>query len=271
MNRKFETLAIIPARAGSKGLPGKNIKPLCGKPLIAYTIEQALESGCFDRVVVTTDGEEIAQIAAQYGAEVPFLRPGELAGDRSDLRAAVNHMLDELESRQNYRPELISIMFPTYPFRTKALIEEVVEAARTKAIWSQCAYRIDTNPAELVAVDGDQELPVIRPLLEQTLVHPAAHAGRRLLSLMGNIRVEVNLPAGVRQGDTSPLKRSEYFQAMIARGDRRFATLSHNTIVEDPVLRIDINTEEDFWLAEQVVNQGLFDFEANASNCHSIR
>jgi CMP-N-acetylneuraminic acid synthetase len=261
MNSDLEILAIIPARKGSKGLPGKNIRLLCGRPLIAYTIEQALRSDCFDRVVVSTDGEEIAGIAREHGADVPFLRPEELAGDRADLRSAINHLLDELAAREGYRPDVVSVLFATYPFRTKALIEEVVDGACTKAVWSQCAYPIETNPAELVTLDGRQEWPALRPLLEQTLVHPAAHVGRRLLSLMGSIRAEVNLPPGVRQGDTSPLKRSGYFEAMIAKGDRRFETLSHNTIVNDPVLRIDIDSEEDFWLAERVISEGLFEFE----------
>jgi N-acylneuraminate cytidylyltransferase len=74
-------LAIIPARGGSKGLPGKNIKELCGKPLIAWTIEQAKSCSDIDRIVVSTDDSEIAEIAKKYGAEVPFIRPAELASD----------------------------------------------------------------------------------------------------------------------------------------------------------------------------------------------
>jgi hypothetical protein len=271
MNRKLETLAIVPARQGSKGLPGKNIKPLCGKPLIAYTIEQALASGCFDRVVVSTDGQDIADVAREFGAEVPFLRPTELAGDRSDLRSAINHLLDELKSREGYTPDIVAILFATYPFRTRQLIQGVVNAACTKAVWSQCAYPVDTNPSELVAIDEGQEWPAIRPFLEQTLVHPAANARRRLLSLMGNLRAEVNLPPGVRQGGTSPNERRRYFEAKVADGDERFRTLCHNTIVADPVMRIDINTHDDLLLAEDVIRERLFNFETDESNCHSIR
>ncbi len=271
MNRDFEILALIPARQGSKGLPGKNIRPLGGKPLIAHTIEQARLSACFDRVVVSTDGEDIAEIAREFGADVPFLRPKELAQDRSDLRATVNHLLDELKSREGYAPDIVAILFATYPFRTRQLIREVVNAACASAVWSQCAYPVDTNPSELVALDGGQEWPAIKPFLDQTLVHPAANARRRLLSLMGNIRAEINLPPGVRQGGTSPSERRKYFEAKMAAGDGRFRACFHNTIVTDPVLRIDINTEDDLLLAEEVLGEGLFDFETDDSNCHSIR
>lgn len=261
MNDELKKLAIIPARKGSKGLPGKNIKPLAGKPLLAHTIEQAINSAYFDRVVVSTDSDEIAEIAREFGAETPVPRPSELAGDTADIRAAVNHLLDELAEREDYSPDIVALLFPTYPFRTRRLIEEIVDAACNKAVWAQCACPVRTNPAELVAVDGRQEWPVIKPLLEQTLVHPAAHASRRLLSLMGNIRAEVNLPRGVRQGDTSPAARMRYFEGKVARGDARFAARWHNVIVEDPVLKIDINYAEDLVLAEEVLREGLFDFE----------
>ncbi len=267
----FEILAVIPARKGSKGLPGKNIRDLCGVPLIAHTIMQAIDSGCFSRVVVSTDDEEIAAVSMEFGAEVPFLRPGAMAGDRSDMRSAINHLLDELKSREGYSPDIFAILFPTYPFRTFALMEEVVNAAYTVAIWSQCAYPITTNPWELVAADGKSRWPAVRPLLEHTLVHPVAHASRRLLSLMGNIRAEVNLPPGVRQGDASAVERREYFRAKIAGGDMRFKNETCSAIVEDPVLRIDVNNKEDFLLAEQVIREGLFDLERHESRCHSLQ
>lgn len=87
-------IALIPARGGSKGLPGKNIKSLCGKPLIAYTIQAALNASGINQVVVTTDSEEIAEISRQYGAEVPFLRPKELAEDTSSAVDVYLHAID---------------------------------------------------------------------------------------------------------------------------------------------------------------------------------
>lgn len=86
-------IAIIPARGGSKRIPRKNIKDFCGKPIIAYSIEVALESGLFDRVIVSTDDEEIAQVARKYGAEVPFMRPKELADDYTGTTAVAEHTI----------------------------------------------------------------------------------------------------------------------------------------------------------------------------------
>lgn len=95
-------LALIPARGGSKGLPGKNIKPLLGKPLIAWTIEQAKKNKYFDRIIVSTDSEEIAEISKEYGAEVPFLRPKELARDDSPTSDAIMHAINWVPQLKNW-------------------------------------------------------------------------------------------------------------------------------------------------------------------------
>lgn len=108
-------VAIIPARGGSKRIPRKNIKIFCGKPMIAWSIETALESGCFDHVVVSTDDDEIASIAIEYGAEVPFRRPSELADDHTATRPVVNHGIKEVECLYG-RVEKICTIYPTAPF-----------------------------------------------------------------------------------------------------------------------------------------------------------
>ena len=87
------TIALIPARGGSKRIPRKNIKNFCGKPIIAYSIEAASASKCFDRIIVSTDDEEIASIAIQYGAEVPFIRPLELADDFVSTTDVIQHAI----------------------------------------------------------------------------------------------------------------------------------------------------------------------------------
>ncbi len=89
-------IAIIPARGGSKRIPRKNIKDFCGKPMIAWSIEAALASGCFEQVIVSTDDLEIAEVSKKYGAEVPFLRPKELAGDFIPTRPVMQHAIKEL-------------------------------------------------------------------------------------------------------------------------------------------------------------------------------
>jgi N-acylneuraminate cytidylyltransferase len=114
-------VALIPARQGSKRVPGKNVRVLGGHPVIAYTIVPALESGVFDAVVVSTDSEEIAAVARHYGAEVPFLRPPQLAGDTSPDIEWVEYTLSELK-RAGRQWDCFSLLRPTSPFRTAATI-----------------------------------------------------------------------------------------------------------------------------------------------------
>jgi len=119
-------LAMIPARGGSKGLPRKNILPLLGKPLIAWTIEQGLASKYLDKVMVSTDDEEIARVAREYGAEAPFLRPAELATDTATTIAAIHHALAFYEERGidfNY----LALLEPTSPLRAGGDIDKSIK------------------------------------------------------------------------------------------------------------------------------------------------
>ena len=108
-------LAIIPARGGSKRIPGKNIKPFAGKPLIAYSIEAAQKSGVFDKIWVSTDSLEVAEVAKQYGAETPFTRPNDLSDDMTGTRPVTNHALSYCI--ENYvKPEFCCCIYATAPF-----------------------------------------------------------------------------------------------------------------------------------------------------------
>lgn len=118
-------LAVIPARGGSKGIPGKNIKDLYGQPLIAYTIQAALDCKKIDRVVVSTDSEEIAGVAKKYGADVPFLRPAALAMDTSKTIDAVIDVLERLQETYEY----VVLLQPTSPLRTAEDIEKAIDKA----------------------------------------------------------------------------------------------------------------------------------------------
>lgn len=108
-------VAIIPARGGSKRIPQKNIKPFCGKPMIAWSIETALASGCFDRVIVSTDDAQIAALAERWGAESPFLRPQELADDHTPTRPVINHAIGEVAQRYAM-PQFVCCIYATAPF-----------------------------------------------------------------------------------------------------------------------------------------------------------
>lgn len=132
-----ESLAVIPARGGSKGLPRKNVRVLGNLPLIAHTIQAALESN-LSRVIVSTDDEEIAGIAKEYGAEVPFIRPAEFSGDSATSLSVLLHAIRYMEEKQNYHADTIAFLQPTSPFRTAAHIngalQNFVEADTTSLI-----------------------------------------------------------------------------------------------------------------------------------------
>ena len=120
-------MAIIPARAGSKGLLGKNIKPLCGKPLIAWSIEAGLSSQYIDEVMVTTDGEDIASIAKKFGASIPFLRPPELASDTATTFDAVKHVIDFYAQKMQKKFDYVVLLQPTSPLRKKDDVDRMLE------------------------------------------------------------------------------------------------------------------------------------------------
>ena len=127
----MRNLAVILARSGSKGLKDKNIKELSGKPLLAYTVEAALESGKYDLVHVSTDSELYADIAKEYGADVPFLRDENLSGDKASSWDAVRYVVSEYEKRGKYF-DTISLLQPTSPLRDAKDIRKAFEVFETK-------------------------------------------------------------------------------------------------------------------------------------------
>lgn len=119
----MEILAIIPARGGSKGLPGKNIRPLLNHPLIAYSVLAAQQSKLITRTIVSTDDEAIATICKKYGAEIPFMRPAEFAQDLSTDFEVFTHALNWLKANENYVPDYIVQLRPTSPVRLNGMID----------------------------------------------------------------------------------------------------------------------------------------------------
>ena len=161
-----KVLAFIPARAGSKGIKNKNIIDLAGKPLISYTIEAAKKSKYIDRVIVSTDGEKIANIAKEYGAEVPFFRPKELAEDNSNVITSIIYTIDELKNiNQNY--DIIILLQPTSPFRNEHHIDEALEMLinnNLSSVLSVC--ETDKNPTLIRKIDKDNN---ITPLIQTNI------------------------------------------------------------------------------------------------------
>lgn len=119
-------LVIIPARGGSKGVPGKNIVDLGGKPLICHTIDAAREVVADDRICISTDSEDIASAVRAYGVEVPFMRPAELASDKAGTYEVLLHALKWYEDNRNFRPDTVILLQPTSPFRTGHHLSEAL-------------------------------------------------------------------------------------------------------------------------------------------------
>ena len=155
-------VALIPARAGSKRVADKNIRPLAGHPVIAYTIAAALESGVFSAVVVSTDSEKYAEISRQYGAEVPFLRPVEMAGDHSPDIEWIEHALTQLkEMGREY--DCFSILRPTSPFRLPETIRRAWEAftAEEGVDSLRAVEKCHEHPGKMWVVRGKRMTPLL--------------------------------------------------------------------------------------------------------------
>ncbi len=142
----MKNIAIIPARSGSKGLKDKNIKELCGKPMMSYTIEAALQSGCFDVVHVSTDSERYAAIARSYGADVPFLRDITISGDNASSWEAIRFTLKEY-AKIGEKYDIFTLLQPTSPLRNEAHIRGAMELyIKTSANAVVSVSETDHNP-----------------------------------------------------------------------------------------------------------------------------
>lgn len=152
---------VITARGGSKGLPGKNLKPLGGIPLIGWTIRAARESRELTRTYVSTDDPEIAEAARALGAEVPFLRPAALAQDDSSIFEVLKHAVGEFTARTGQTPEIVVLLQPTSPLRTAAHIDATVRLIREGGGDSAETVTEDlTHPYHRFVMDGDKLLPM---------------------------------------------------------------------------------------------------------------
>lgn len=157
-----KVLAIIPARGGSKGVLRKNIRPIAGRPLIAYTIECALSARrLFHRVIVSTDDEEIASVARAYGAEVPFMRPEELARDNSPSVPALQHAVRFIEEQDGVRMDWVCALQPTEPFRTAEDLQQCLDLGISGGCDSviSVVQVFATHPILMKRIENDQLLP----------------------------------------------------------------------------------------------------------------
>ena len=152
-------LGLIGARGGSKGIPRKNLVDLAGHPLIYYTFVEALKSKLLDRVVLTTDDPEIAELAKSLGVDVPFLRPPELASDTAALADAIQHALDWLKEHEGYAPDAILLLQPTSPLRQTKHIDEAIKLFQTE------------NAGSVISLSPPQEHPWDMVYFEDEQMH----------------------------------------------------------------------------------------------------
>ena len=161
----MHVLGLIPAREGSKGVPGKNTRLLAGRPLLEYTARAAIASGVLDRIVLSTDAEPIATIGRGAGIEVPFLRPVALAQDDTPMLPVVAHALDELE-RHGWQAEVVVLLQPTSPLRTAAHIRSAVDLLRATgadSVVGVVALPLHLSPDYVMRIDGGR----LRPFLPE--------------------------------------------------------------------------------------------------------
>lgn len=226
-------LGLIPARGGSERVPGKNLAQLGGRPLIAHTIEAATKATAVDRVVVSTDSAEIAEVARCEGAEVPFMRPPSIAGSTSTEMEFLVHALDWFYEQEHWEPDLIAILYPTSPFRSATRIDEAVEligkhpeadSLRSVRLCSEHPYKM------WVEEDG-----LIRPFVRDPGMANAHTLAYKLLPTVyiQNASIYITRPSTIRD------KHSPTGDVIVP-------------FVMDEIESMDINTQLDLFVAEQL-------------------
>ncbi len=180
----MNAVAVIPARGGSKRIPRKNIKNFCGQPMIAYSIQAAQKSGLFDRIIVSTDDEEIAEVSRQYGAEIPFLRPKELADDFTGTGKVIQHCLKWLlDQEQGKNIEYVCCIYATAPFMQVKYLQkgfELLKDRNTFYSFSITSYAFPIQRSIRIRPEGGVEpiFPEYIPKRSQDLEEAYHDAGQ---------------------------------------------------------------------------------------------
>jgi CMP-N-acetylneuraminic acid synthetase len=230
-------VALIPARAGSKRVPGKNVRPLAGHPLIAYTIAPAIASGVFDAVIVSTDSEETAAIARHYGAEVPFMRPPEFAGDTSPDIEWIEYTLRTLRD-QGRSYDCFSLLRPTSPFRTPATLRRAWDTflADRRVDSLRAVEKCTQHPAKMWVVRHNRLLPIMPFGPEQQPWHSSQYQ---------------SLPVVYVQNASLEIAWSH-----VALDERTIAGEAIVPFFTDEMEGFDINNRFDWMVAEQLLKSG---------------
>ena len=235
-----EILAIIPARSGSKGIPRKNIRNFAGYPLIAWSIAAAKQSRFVTRVIVSTDDEEIAAVAREYGAETPFLRPAEFAQDNTTDLPVFEHAIQWLEKHERYQPEIMIQLRPTSPIRPRDCVDQAVRILmeHTDADCVRGVVPAGQNPHKMWRFSGEGQ--PLKPLLEVEGIAEPYNAPRQILP-----------PVYWQTGHVDAIRVSTITQKHSLTGDVIYP------LVIDPRYTVDIDTLSDWEKYEDLANSGL--------------
>ncbi|NUQ85171.1 MAG: acylneuraminate cytidylyltransferase [Anaerolineales bacterium] len=235
-----EILALIPARGGSKGIPRKNIRSFAGYPLIAWSIAAAKQSSLATRIIASTDDEEIASVAREWGAEVPFLRPSELAQDNTTDLPVFEHALKWLEENEGYKPEIVVQLRPTSPLRPKGMVDDAIRILLEHAD-ADCVRGVvpaGQNPFKMWRFNGADK--PLKPLLEVNGIPEPYNAPRQILP-----------PVYWQTGHIDAIRIATITRKKSLTGDVIYP------LVIDPKYTVDIDNLQDWAKYEAVVYGGL--------------
>ncbi|MGV8026807.1 MAG: cytidylyltransferase domain-containing protein [Anaerolineaceae bacterium] len=236
--KRSEVLAIIPARGNSKSIPRKNIKEFAGYPLIAFSIAAALQAKTVTRVLVSTDNEEIADVARKFGAEVPFLRPAEFAQDQTADLPVFEHALTWLKAHEGYEPDVVIQLRPTSPIRPRDCIDSAVSILLNHPD-ADCVRGVvlaGQNPYKMWHIQPDG---ILKPILTVTGVQEAYNAPRQ------------ELPSVYWQtGHIDAIRPATILKKKSMTGDVIYP------LIIDPSYTVDIDTMTDWRNGEQLVMEG---------------
>lgn len=229
-------LAIIPARSGSKSVPHKNIRDICGKPMIAYSIEHGLKSKYINRVIVSTDSEQYADIARNYGAEVPFIRPAEYATDTSLDIDVFRHALSYLRDNEGYEADIVVQLRPTYPIRRIEDIDRMIELCMG-----------DDN------IDSVRSMSLATEIPYKMWVEVEPGGGFMVKPLIDSIPECYNMP---RQQLPTVYYQNACIDVLRPRVIFEMNSMSGNVIMGYKMTEnFDIDTEEEFIRAKEYINE----------------
>jgi N-acylneuraminate cytidylyltransferase/CMP-N,N'-diacetyllegionaminic acid synthase len=236
---ELKVMGIVGIRSGSKGVPDKNVRPLAGKPLVGWILETAKKSKYINRLVVSTDSERYADIARSYGAEVPVLRPPELATDAAPEFLYVKHMLDWLKEHEGYEPDIVVRMMATVPLQASVDLDRVIE---------ELINDISVDSAVVIAEARQHPMKALKLVDDE-------NGGKKLVTYFSDSGREVT-PLGRQRYEKAYFRANVIaFRTRVA-GDTESLTgdlVRYHVIPQERA--IDIDNETDFLMAELLLKQ----------------